>query len=574
MRQRIPRVPLRAGFLVVALAAAACSDQNPVAPSSAGAGRFSVGEEPDTGEVFVDLTTSEDEGAEASGFSAMAVGQSIRIGVRTGAATVRVGGTGDFQAVNKTTGATLFTGSAEQFDVTLGSGVVTTSSRRLQVSCTTPANRDVLLGKGSAAGFSTFTEFFATSNCWRVYIGERPLPANATAEAAVRTQVRAAIPEVPADAFWRTITISTGVLRYDIARAGGTVTSSGPVVVRPLSGRVVIGTPAAVRQYRGVAEVVRSAGALAGVNELPMEEYLYGVVPRELGPVAYPELEALKAQAVAARTYAITGLGKRATEGYDLLPTTSDQVYGGFQDEHPLSNRAVDETSGVVATYVDGAGVTRLITALYSSTSGGHTADNEEAYQAAPASYLRGVAITDRGRGHWKEPTLERFKKDALTPLRTIRKGELEADWSRYYRWSFEWTMDEISAVVSAFAGQPVGRVLAINVLERGPSGRVLKIEYVTEAGTFTDTRDRIRASLRFIDANGAPTNLLSTLFFVEPLLDKDTSELLGYAVYGGGFGHGVGMSQVGAVALAEDGRTYDQILRHFYTGIDLVQWY
>jgi len=249
-------------------------------------------------------------------------------------------------------------------------------------------------------------------------------------------------------------------------------------------------------------------------------------------------------------------------------------VYGGFQDEHPLSNRAVDETSGIVATYVDGAGTTRLITALYSSTSGGHTADNEEAYQAAPASYLRGVAITDRGRGHWKEPTLQRFKKDALTPLRTIRKGELEADWSRFYRWSFEWSMDEISTVVSAYAGQPVGRVLAINVLERGPSGRVLKIEYVTEAGTFTDTKDRIRSSLRFIDASGAPTNLLSTLFFVEPLRDKQTDELLGYAVYGGGFGHGVGMSQVGAVALAEDGRTFDQILRQFYTGIDLVQWY
>ena len=579
MRHRIPRIPLRAGLLALAVAAvAACSDQNPVAPSAPGAGRFSVGEEPDTGEVFVDLTTSEDEAVvaeEADAFSAMAAVQKIRIGVAPGVSTVRVGGTGDFQVVNKTTGATLFSGSAEQFNVTLGSGIVTTSSRRLQVSCTTPANRDVLLGKGTAAGFATFTEFFATSNCWRVYIGERPLPANTAAEAAVKAQVRAAIPEVPADAFWRTITISTGVLRYDIARAGGTVSSSGPVVVKPVSGRVVIGTPSSVRQYRGVAEVVRSQAALAGVNELPMEEYLYGVVPRELGPVAFPELEALKAQAVAARTYAISGLGKRSTDGYDLLPTTSDQVYGGFQDEHPLSTQAVDGTAGIVATYVDGAGTTRLITALYSSTTGGHTADNEEAYQAPPASYLRGVPDHERGRALEHVPSLAVFRAHANpASLRAAREGDFESDWSRYHRWTFEWTAAEISQVVSAYAGQPVGRVLAINTPERGPSGRVLRIEYVTEAGTFVDTKDRIRSSLKYINASGTPTSLLSTLFFIEPVIERPSGEVVGFRAYGGGFGHGVGLSQTGAVGMAEKGHSFEQILHHYYRGISLTQWY
>ena len=578
MRQRIPRIPLRAGLLALAVAAfAACSDQDPVGPSSAGAGRFSAGEEPDTGEVFVHLPTSEDEGAaaEAMTFSTMAAVQKIRIGVAPTVATVRVGGTGDFQVVNKNTGAVLFAGSAEQFNVTLGSGIVTTSSRRLQVSCTQPANRDALIAKGNAAGFSTFTEFFATSNCWRVYIGERPLPANTAAEAAVKAQVRAAIPEVPADAFWRTITITTGVVRYDIARAGGTVSSSGPVVVRPVSGRVVIGTPSAVRQYRGVAEVVRSAGALAGVNELPMEEYLYGVVPRELGPIAFPELEALKAQAVAARTYALSNLGKRSSDGYDLLPTTSDQVYGGFQDEHPLSTQAVDGTAGIVATYVDANGATRLITALYSSTTGGHTADNEEAYQAPPASYLRGVPDHERGRALAHVPSLEVFRAHANpASLRAAREGDFESDWSRYHRWTFEWTADEISQVVSAYAGRPVGRVLAIETPERGPSGRVLRIEYVTEAGVFVDTKDRIRSSLKYINASGTPTSLLSTLFFIEPVVDRQTGEVTGFKAYGGGWGHGVGMSQTGAVGMAEKGHTYEQILKHYYRGIDLVQWY
>ena len=94
--------------------------------------------------------------------------------------------------------------------------------------------------------------------------------------------------------------------------------------------------------------IAAGGGAIAGINELPLEEYLWGVVPRELGPIAFPELEALKAQAVAARTYAIANFNKRQSDGYNLLPTTADQVYGGYQDEHPLSTKAVDETEGVI----------------------------------------------------------------------------------------------------------------------------------------------------------------------------------------------------------------------------------
>jgi stage II sporulation protein D len=128
-----------------------------------------------------------------------------------------------------------------------------------------------------------------------------------------------------------------------------------------------------------------------------------------------------------------------------------------------------------------------------------------------------------------------------------------------------------ISDVISAWANQNVGKVLAINVLERSGSGRVKTIEYVTEAGSFFDTKDRVRSSLRFLDANGVKTNLPSTLVYIEPVHDRKTRALTGFVAWGGGFGHGVGMSQTGAVGMAEKKARFDEILKHYYRGIDLV---
>jgi stage II sporulation protein D len=500
----------------------------------------------------------------------------IRIGVVPSAEVVHVGGSESFEVRDKVTGVTLFTGSGAEAAVSLSSSVPPYRSRRLQVTCTpTVADRDAKLAAGAAKGYPTYTEFIVTPTiqCWRVYIGERPLwptfpraePAEyVTAEAEYKSRV-VADGLAPADAFWRTVTIS-GVVQYKVDFAGVTKSTLNPVVVTPVGGYVTIDG----RRYRGTAEVrANSSATPAGINELPIEEYLYGVVPRELGPVAFPELEALKAQAVAARTYAITNLGKRGADGYDLLPTTSDQVYGGYEDEHPLSTRAVDETEGIVATYGG-----KPIEALYSSTSGGFTANNEESFNSAPVPYLRGVPDHERGQALEHVPTLEVFKNHANPQsLRAVREGDFESDWSRYHRWTFEWTAEEIRAVLSAYAGSDVGRVLSIDVLERGPSGRALRIAYVTESGTYYDTKDHIRSSLKYINAAGVPSNLLSTLFFVEPVLDRRTKAVVGFRAYGGGWGHGVGMSQTGAVGMAEKKATYDEILRHYYRGIELGKY-
>src|SRR5260221_7662622 len=130
------------------------------------------------------------------------------------------------------------------------------------------------------------------------------------------------------------------------------------------------------RAYRGALEVFGNARhTLTIVNELPLEEYLRGVVPNELSPAAFGEIEALKAQGVAARTYIQRNMGQYKNEGYDVCATDTCQVYLGAQTEDPLADRAVIETRGIVATY-DG----KPINALYSSTCGGRTEDAEKIF--------------------------------------------------------------------------------------------------------------------------------------------------------------------------------------------------
>ena len=131
------------------------------------------------------------------------------------------------------------------------------------------------------------------------------------------------------------------------------------------------------RKYRGDIEVSgNSRGSMTVVNELPLEDYLLGVVPNELAPDAFPELEALKAQAVAARTYIVRNLGQFEDENFDICATDFCQVYRGLDTEHPLATQAVEETRAIIATYEG-----EPINALYSSTCGGRTENVENVFQ-------------------------------------------------------------------------------------------------------------------------------------------------------------------------------------------------
>ena len=146
------------------------------------------------------------------------------------------------------------------------------------------------------------------------------------------------------------------------------------------------------RPFRGRIEVFTNLrGSLTVVNELGLEDYVRGVVANELSPGGYPAIEALKAQAVAARTYALRNRGQFMSQGFDILPTTRSQVYRGLTSENPLSTRAVDETRGLIATFNG-----EPINALYTSTCGGRTEDAENIFnQAVP--YLRGRECAAEG---------------------------------------------------------------------------------------------------------------------------------------------------------------------------------
>ncbi len=139
--------------------------------------------------------------------------------------------------------------------------------------------------------------------------------------------------------------------------------------------------------YRGVLDVMLDRrGHLAVINELPLEQYLRGVVPNELGPDLFPEVEALKAQAVAARTYAWRNRGQFREDGYDLCDTPRCQVYKGAGTEHPVSDKALRDTAGLVLTHRG-----ELINAMYTSTCGGHTEDGRLVFSEESGSYLTGV---------------------------------------------------------------------------------------------------------------------------------------------------------------------------------------
>ena len=141
------------------------------------------------------------------------------------------------------------------------------------------------------------------------------------------------------------------------------------------------------KAYRGVIELrITSFGTVRAVNWIEIERYLLGVVPAELGPEVWPRIEALKAQAVAARTYVWRNKGQFLDDGYDLCATPRCQVYAGADAEHPLSDRAVRETAGQILVWDD-----RPIIALYTATCGGHTEDGKGVFPEHDEPYLKGV---------------------------------------------------------------------------------------------------------------------------------------------------------------------------------------
>ncbi|MCD6310122.1 MAG: SpoIID/LytB domain-containing protein [Candidatus Eremiobacteraeota bacterium] len=314
------------------------------------------------------------------------------------------------------------------------------------------------------------------------------------------------------------------------------------------------------RLYRGGLEVREYNNELLLINHIELERYLKGVLPMEMGRV-HPE--ALKAQAVAARSYA---LGHRKNDKpYDLTADQSSQVYGGASVENYHCNRAIKETTGQVLAYNgELAGH-----AMYFSCCGGRTARIEDTFDFDPVPYLTGVNCSYSGDSK-KAPTGGVKKGGNFSAMNLPLPPPPEdafCSGAPLFRWEITWNKSELESILASYIppGDFSGKLNDIRVIERSSSGRVKKLLIISEGGDTVIRGDRIRKILRF-HSGGRIKRLYSTLFEIKRNGDK-------YIASGRGWGHGVGMCQWGAFRMAEMGEGYRNILSHYYPGCQVVNY-
>lgn len=336
------------------------------------------------------------------------------------------------------------------------------------------------------------------------------------------------------------------------------------------------------RHYRGRLDIHPTSGkpGLTVVNTLPLEQYLYGVIANEVSP-DWPS-EAVKAQAVAARTYALHSLHKHIEDGYDVCASTDCQVYGGRDSEALGGMKAVDATKGKAIFYQG-----QLISAFFHSSSGGYTENSENVWGVA-YPYLKGVPDYDQN--------------------------------APYFKWEKKFSVNELEASLKS-AGYSIGNLYSIELssltkppvdaFDRGVSGRVKGIRFVGTSGTVNLSGNKLRSilglnstlfdvdivvpiqkSLEFQITDSAGDHQTKEVLMNLPpykqkafLTDKAaihriTRAPLETVVFSGfGWGHGVGLSQWGAKAMAQSGpkgdATYfEYILKHYYQGVDILKAY
>jgi len=326
--------------------------------------------------------------------------------------------------------------------------------------------------------------------------------------------------------------------------------------------------------YRGIIEITKTpkkTDKLSVINVLPLEEYLRGVVPNEL-PVSFG-LEALKAQAVAARNYALRPRDK-INSLFNVCDSVQSQVYFGANTENPLSDQAIKETNGLLALY-DG----EPILALYSSTAGGYTENYENAFSepgsekfpAKPLPYLKGKPDTEG------TPCLTR--EESARNFYTSSPSTFDNN-SGYFRWTKSWTEEELrkelnksldkfsksSLVTPAFVkGTDIGKIKNVEVFSRGVSGKAIEICITTEKGSWAVKKELL---IRRILTNQGKALPSANIIFNNT--NDENGNLLKIEAVGGGLGHGVGMSQYGAGFMSKNGYTFEQILQHYYDGVSI----
>ncbi len=331
----------------------------------------------------------------------------------------------------------------------------------------------------------------------------------------------------------------------------------GPLLVIPVKSFLTWNE----KGYRGELLIINKNGRLNLINRLPLEEYLRGVVPKEI-PAGWP-MAALKAQAIAARTYSLANLDRHRDDGFQLCTTTHCQVYQGITGEHPNTDRAVLETNRVVITYND-----KLISAVYHDSSGGYTKDASEVWSAS-VPYLKPAP-------GW----------DLASPY---------SQWDRSFSW------EELQAhLLKAYP--EIGELKQLMPAAFASDGRIIKLTLMGVNG------EAVVSGEQFRHATGIPSSNMKlgitygpeptiTLWWpggqdhpegitTKPEIVGVTAGTTGSAydfqlqdkiplrleIRGAGRGHGVGLSQWGAKGMAEAGYNERQILEHFYPGVTLTE--
>lgn len=303
------------------------------------------------------------------------------------------------------------------------------------------------------------------------------------------------------------------------------------------------------KSWRGQFKIfLNPRGRLTLAARMPLETYLLGVVPVEIGGLDPTFIEAGKAQAVAARSYTLFYRGRRASEGFDLYGTVEDQFYGPTESERPLATRCIEETRGRIAMWQG-----QPIRANYCSTCGGITAEVWEAWPADPLPYLS--SHPDRADSDW-------------------------CSGSPQYRWHEQWPAAEFLANVEHFAPAQglavpaggLGDLVDVRIEARSRSGRAWRLRVIGTRAELTIPAYSIRQVLR---RAGNPGSILrSNLFKIDVRREPGSGRALSVEASGAGSGHGVGLCQTGALGMARAGRTAEQILEHYYSGTTIERRY
>lgn len=299
------------------------------------------------------------------------------------------------------------------------------------------------------------------------------------------------------------------------------------------------------REYRGHAVLRRDPRGVTAVNVVDVEEYLLGVVGAELGTKDERDYEALRAQAIVARTYTMKNLGRRNTDGFDLFAGVADQVYGGVAAEFETVRRAVRSTRGEVVTY-QGA----LIDAFFFSTCGGRTADGTEVFRSASRPYLRSIEDAPRGGPAWCSA-------------------------SPRFRWQERWSGD----VVARTLRQTLPKAAALHEDEVEPV-RDVKVEATNASGRVAELVFRLRD--REVRIDGVQARQVLRPAGAEPLrsaafrlaTEHQGGRVSALVIDGQGYGHGVGFCQWGAIGRGRAGVPAAQIVTAYFPGTTIARAY